>query len=289
MEGDSARLTTLQTLSSTGSLQLCFPQWQGSGTCRRLLQGCHVLRDSLEAPTDIATEPCCSLVREAGVDHLPSLLRQLQSCAATLAAAAPERLLLCGGDCATEVAPISYLNKLYGGQLNVVWLDAHADLNTPDSSPSHHLHGMPLRLLLGDGEAELLRTVVLPLRPQQVLLAGVRDVDPPERDFIETQGLVWLDVATLQKEPGAVAARLNPAWPTYVHLDLDVLDPKEFPHVCCPTLGGLGRQLLHEILAAISQSTVLVGAGITECTAQAQQEAEVAIDLLTFLKGAVGC
>ncbi|QEL57246.1 arginase family protein [Chromobacterium paludis] len=268
-------------------LHLSFAQWQGSGDGRRIADGGHLLKAELDAPLEIAIEACPSCVREDGVDHLPALRRQLYACAETIAAVAPQRILLCGGDCACEIAPLAYLNQLYGGRLNVVWLDAHADLNTPHSSPSGHLHGMPLRLLLGEGHADLLRIVPVPLRPEQVHLAGVREVDPPEATYIESNRITWHKTAALQTRPECLAEGLNPAWPTYLHLDLDVLDPAEFPHVCCPTPDGLSRDVLLRAMRAVAARTPLLGAGLTECTAQRRGEADAAIELLAWLKQAL--
>ncbi|WP_428037204.1 arginase family protein [Chromobacterium amazonense] len=182
------------------------------------------------------------------------------------------------------MAPIAHLNQYYQGRLNVVWLDAHADLNTPASSPSGHLHGMPLRLLLGEGHPALLRAVPLPLRPEQVHLAGVRDIDPAERDYIARHDLVWHDVASLEAEPTRLAEGLNQAWPSYLHIDLDVLDPAENSAVQCPTPGGLSRRALAAIVQSVNQRTRLAGAGLTECTAADAAQGEAAIELLQTLR-----
>src|SRR4029078_8119073 len=78
---------------------------------------------------------------------------------------APDRILSIGGTCGTELAPVAYLNERWGGRMAVLWLDAHADLNPPASSPSGHFHGMVLRTLLGDGPRELTAELHRPLIP----------------------------------------------------------------------------------------------------------------------------
>ncbi|UTH75839.1 arginase family protein [Chromobacterium sp. IIBBL 290-4] len=268
-------------------LKIWFPQWQGSGEGRNIERGSAVLRPWLGEDTAIAIQACPVCLRQDGIDHLAALAAQLQACAERIAQSGPARILLCGGDCASEIAPVAHLNQYYQGGLNVVWLDAHADLNTPQSSPSGHLHGMPLRLLLGEGHPALLRAVPLPLRPEQVHLAGVRDIDPAERAYIETHQLVWHEVASLEADPARLAAGLNPAWPSYLHIDLDVLDPAENPAVQCPTPGGLSRRALEAAILAVSRRTRLAGAGLTECTAADAAQGEAAIHILKALQTAL--
>ncbi len=69
----------------------------------------------------------------------------------------PDKISTIGGDCAVEIMPISYLNKIYQEDLCIIYIDAHADLNTPESSPSKAFHGMPLRTLLGEGKRRIYR------------------------------------------------------------------------------------------------------------------------------------
>src|SRR5260370_10128057 len=88
----------------------------------------------------------------------------------------PRRIFPLGGDCGIDVVPISFLNKRYDGDLAVIWLDAHADANTPQSSPSKTFHGMALRTLLGEGVPQLAAASFSTLLPLQTFLAAVRDL-----------------------------------------------------------------------------------------------------------------
>jgi arginase len=171
-----------------------------------------------------------------------------------------------GGDCGIETAVVSYLNATYAGSLAVVWLDAHPDLNTPESSPSGHVHGMPLRILLGEGDAAFTAFVERPLRPDQLLLAGMRAPDPPERALVEARRIRGLSTESLLEDPGELLrwVRGTGLGQTYVHLDLDVCDPREVPTVACPTPGGLSVSALLEILDTLGRETSIVGAGLTE-------------------------
>src|SRR3954470_6585837 len=92
-----------------------------------------------------------------------------------LAADLPERPLVLGGDCCSHVGAVEGLAARHG-RLSVVWLDAHSDLNTPESSPSGNEWGMPLRMLLDGGALEA----------RHVALVGARNLDPPEEEFLAT-------------------------------------------------------------------------------------------------------
>jgi arginase family enzyme len=102
--------------------------------------------------------------------------------------AAPARVFTVAGTCGAEAAPVAYMAGRYDG-LGAVWFDAHGDLNTPASSPSGHFHGMVLRTLLGDGPHEFTDHIAHPLDPGRVLVAGARDLDGAERDYIESAGI----------------------------------------------------------------------------------------------------
>lgn len=162
-----------------------FPQWQGSGLSNEVQIGAQTLRDYFHQTPILSVppsdEPLSSL---HNIVAYQPLLTQLQNAKELHEQTQLEKLVLIAGDCAAEVAPIDYLNKLYGEQLTIVWLDAHGDLNTPENSESGHFHGMPLRLLL-DGEfAGTNMKISSPILSSQVLMAGLRDLDAPENTFI---------------------------------------------------------------------------------------------------------
>src|ERR1017187_5257676 len=100
-----------------------------------------------------------------------------------------------GGTCGAEAGPVSYFNELYSGDLAVVWFDAHGDLNTPETSPSGHFHGMVLRTLLGEGASAFSAEISRPLVASQVFLVGTRDLDAAERSYISDANIpVFLDL-----------------------------------------------------------------------------------------------
>ena len=136
-------------------LNVCVPDWQSSGADRTLYHGAKFLKaclsdrvDFVEIPVSIDRDP----IRRHGVIGHSDIETQLQHVRRSIDHAEPETLFTVGGTCGMEVVPISYLNRRHDSNLTVIWFDAHADMNTPASSPSATFHGMPLRVLLGEGD-----------------------------------------------------------------------------------------------------------------------------------------
>jgi len=159
---------------------------------------------------------------------------------AALAAMLPDRPLVLGGCCCAHVGAVRGLADRFG-QLAVVWLDAHGDLNTPETSPSGNLWGMPLRMLLDD------RVV----RAEAVALVGARSLDPGEVEYLAETGI---DDSLERALAGTDAA--------YVALDLDVLDPRE-AEVFMPEPGGPGVSEAEAILSEVAARATVAGMGVT--------------------------
>jgi arginase len=251
------------------TLRLLHPEWQGYGLGADVYRGAVALAAALfgdRAFTTIDAPEHEALHVEDDVLGLHSIAPRLERTTAELRRLAPDRIVTIGGTCGVEVAPVTYLNARYGGDLAVFWLDAHADLNTPASSPSGHFHGMPLRTLLGEGPARCTRHVARPLEPRQIFLVGVRDLDPPEADLIRHHGIpvlgdeVFRDPSVLVER--ARARRLSRA---YVHFDVDVLNPEGFRSALMRTPGG-GPSLTEAVSAigAVADGLDLVGFSVLE-------------------------
>jgi arginase family enzyme len=160
----------------------------------------------------------------------------------TLAVASdlPVRPLVLGGCCCSHVGAVEGLAARHG-RVAVVWLDAHGDLNTPETSPSGNEWGMPLRTLLDRGTIDA----------GDVVLWGARNLDPPEEEFIADAG-IGNDPAPLLERAGAV----------YAALDCDVLAPDELA-VFMPEPGGPTLVEVEQLLTEVRESGKLVGVGFT--------------------------
>jgi arginase len=175
-----------------------------------------------------------------------------------VAAALPSRPLVLGGCCCAHVGAVEGLAARYG-RLGVVWIDAHGDLNTPESSPSGNEWGMSLRMLIDGGAIE----------PQHAALVGARKLDPPEEEYIAEAG-VRLGVEGIEPMTEAVEA-------VYVAVDADALDPGEGVAVFMPEPEGLLLPELEDILGELGAGRRRVaGAGLTGLIADPRNAAPVA-------------
>ena len=176
---------------------------------------------------------------EAAVVELNTLAEQTD----VLAAALPERPLILGGCCCAHVGAIRGLARR-GRRLGVVWLDAHGDLNTPETSPSGNAWGMPLRMLLNAGD----------VAPRDVALVGARALDPPEEAF--------LAASEVRLGTQGVGDALRDVDAVYVALDVDVLEPG--PVACfMPEPGGLDLDETEAALLQAVSHAPLAGIGLT--------------------------
>ncbi|MEV4532468.1 arginase family protein [Asanoa sp. NPDC049518] len=235
---------------------LSVPQWQGSsaGNARRLAVGARRTAARVSAGGAVVTVPVRDDAGEfdQGVRALDVLVDNLALTREALAAI-DGPVLTAGGECGVDLAPIAAARERYGDELTVLWFDAHPDLYTPRTLPSGSFHGMILRTLLGDGPAPLLPDE--PLRPAQVVIAGLRAGDPSEHAYLHSAGIRGHGVADLERAVDGITG------PVYVHVDLDVLDPTAFTSVGYPEPDGVAPDRLVDLLAGIDN---VVGAAITE-------------------------
>jgi arginase len=176
---------------------------------------------------------------EAAVIEEDSLSEQTFAIATEL----PDRPLVLGGCCCAHVGAVEALAARHG-RISLVWLDAHGDLNTPETSPSGNAWGMPLRMLIDSGAVDA----------QDVALVGARNLDPPERQFIAATGL----------RTGAeqVTDALAGTEGTYVAFDADSAEPGEL-EVFMPEPGGLRLREIEQVFGEIRDRSLVLGAGVT--------------------------
>jgi arginase len=174
------------------------------------------------------------------VGHVVVSEDTLEEQSEVVAAMLPARPVVLGGCCCSHIGAVRGLASRFD-RLAVVWLDAHGDLNTPESSPSGNEWGMPLRMLLDD------RVIA----PEDVALVGARNLDPPEAEYIAEVGI---DGSLTRATEGVDAA--------YIALDLDVLDPSE-ADVFMPEPGGPSVEDLEAVLRDVRARVRVAGAGVT--------------------------
>ena len=163
--------------------------------------------------------------------------------------------LLLAGDCSVCLTTLPAALR-HRPEARVLWLDAHGDYNTPDTTGSGFLGGMCLAGACGEWAPGLGERIP----PERVVLAGVRDLDSGERELLERSPVTVIGASVIETLV-AVKNALDSA-PVYVHLDLDVLDPEVFP-AQFPAPGGLDPDKLFDLLDSVSEDCELVGLEVT--------------------------
>ena len=140
-----------------------------------------------------------------------------------------DRPVVLTGDCAISLGIVAGLQRA-GADPGIVWFDAHGDVQTPETTASGYLAGMPLRLLTGyRPELVASRLGLRPISEHRIVLAGARDLDPPEVTYLAGAAIGRREVADLGDLPEG---------PLYVHVDMDVLDAAALPGLRYPVPGG---------------------------------------------------
>ena len=170
--------------------------------------------------------------------------------------------LVLGGDHSIAIGTMSGLAS--SGPGGVLWLDAHGDLNTPETTPSGNVHGMPLAAVLGVcGESFSNDGLRLPaVDSNRVALVGVRSLDPGEQALVRELGVAVYTISDLDRrgvEPVVSEALERIGGGTFVHVsvDLDVVDPEVAPGVGEPVRGGLSYREAHLALELVAEAGVL--------------------------------
>jgi arginase len=170
--------------------------------------------------------------------------------------------LVLGGDHSIAIGTLSGL--AVSGPGGVLWLDAHGDLNTPETSPSGNVHGMPLAAVLGVCGDDFARDGLrLPaVDPERVALVGVRSLDPGEQALVRDLGVAVYTISDIDRrgvESVMEEALERIAGGSFVHasVDLDVVDPEVAPGVGNPVRGGLSYREAHLALELVAEAGLL--------------------------------
>ncbi len=235
----------------------------------------------------------------SGFRHLPEVTAWNESVfAAVLAELRAGRLpLLMGGDHCLAIGSISAVAqhcRETGRRLKVLWFDAHADANTPASTPSGNLHGMPVACLLGHGPAGLTALAgTTALQPGQISQVGLRSVDDSEKQFIREHGIEVFDMRAIDElgmRAVMEAALRSVDADTHLHVsfDMDCLDPSIAPGVGTAVRGGPTYREMQLCMEMLADSGALRSADLVELNPALDirnQTAELAVDLLESLFG----
>ena len=242
------------------------PQWQG-GADLSTYAGAAEIKEYLAGQAfvtlPVSTDDAEMAVRKNGIRGFDVLRRQMHSAYDRMLADAPDKIFTLGGGCDADVPAIVYLCEKYQGDLTLIWLDAHGDLNAPEESASSLFYGMPLRAVMNENCYGLLENRN-PLNASHVIHIGGRDLDDAEKEFIRKSGMTAYTVQDYRsdKEFMRGISRKIQTNHIYIHLDLDVIDPLDFPNTPLPVDGGLRCNEIWEILNSTADK--LIGFGIYE-------------------------
>jgi arginase len=201
--------------------------------------------------------------------------------------------LVLGGDHSMAVGTVSGVSEFYrrqGQQIGLLWLDAHSDINTPETSPSGNVHGMPLAALLGFGPAPL-GSIFHPqpkIAAENTVLIGIRDVDQTERDNLRSAGVRVFTMRDIDERglravmEEALRIASNGTVGYHVSLDMDWIDPEVAPGVGTPVRGGATYREAHLAMEILADHGHLLSLEIVEVNPvldERNRTAELAVEL----------
>jgi arginase len=183
--------------------------------------------------------------------------------------------LVLGGDHSIAVGTLSGIAaaaQRQGKKVGLLWIDAHGDINTPETSPSGNIHGMPLAALLGYGPQELTAVAgAFPkVAPENVALVGIRSLDAGEKSRLKQTGVQVHTMADIDRHgvhkimEKALARITKGAGYVHVSFDLDAVDPTVAPGVGTPVKGGLDYREAHLIMEVIAEAGVMTSLEMVE-------------------------
>ncbi len=200
-----------------------------------------------------------------------------------------------GGDHAVAIGTLCGLAAAAGQPGGVIWIDAHGDLNTPESSPSGNVHGMPLAAAIGRSPEWFAhdRLVLPSLDPSRVALVGIRSLDPSERAFLRDADIrvfTMSDIDRIGIERAMREALDRVAGPGFVHvsLDLDSLDPEVAPGVGTPVRGGLTYREAHLACELVAESGIVGSFEVVEANPILDRENTTALTAVELIASALG-
>jgi arginase len=183
--------------------------------------------------------------------------------------------LVLGGDHSIAVGTVSGMAESFrrhGDKLGLIWFDAHADFNTPESSPSGNVHGMPMAAIMGYGPRSLTHIFDFSpkIQPENAVMIGIRDVDEQEREMVKKSGvrvftMKEIDrrgIGTVLDEALSIATKDTAGF--HATLDADFLDPIESPGVATPVRGGASYREAHLAMEMVADTKKMVSFEITE-------------------------
>jgi arginase len=233
--------------------------------------------------------------------YLPQIVAASEELARLVEQSLEEEALpvVLGGDHSIAIGSVAGMSSYYrkrNKRIGMIWLDAHTDINTPETTPSGNIHGMPLAVLLGHGVKELthISGFAPKVLPEHVAVIGARSVDPGERELIRSLGVRVFTMSELDErglssviEEAVDLASRNTAG-IHVTMDMDFIDPFYAPGVGTPERGGATYRESHLAMEKIAESGAVLSVELTEVNPvfdSANQTAQLGVEMILSALG----
>jgi len=287
---------------TTSTLRLIYPQWQGGivahwmpglpadDASRGYYLGAQLLnflapengQKTVEVPISLDINDRAT---EKGINSFQAILKQTKDALAILNENDPERIVILGGDCAVSVVPFTYLAAKYPGDVAIIWIDAHPDINLPYDSYEGY-HAMALTACLGMGDEEIMNTLPAKVDVSKSLIIGLRDWDEGMKERQQELGIKSLSPAEVAHDSSKVIEWLKNtgASKVVIHFDMDVLDPADLIAAVGVVPDGMKIDEVTRVINDISAGYDIVGLTVAEPMPRVAIKIRNMLDKLPLLK-----
>jgi arginase len=269
--------------------------YRAAGLAETLAELGHGVHDHGNVAPD-AARPVTAPARARNAAEIAAWTRAIDAAAAAVADAVP---IFMGGDHSLSVGSVNAMARRArraGRPLHVLWLDAHADFNTPETSPSGNIHGMPVAALTGAPGLEFLFEGLerVPLAPDAFHMFGIRSVDAEERHALRARGVQVADMRQIDEQgtarlmAGIVERAAKAGAMLHVSLDVDFLDPSIAPAVGTAVPGGATYREAHLVMEILADSGLVTSLDLVELNMMMDHggaSARVMVELVASLFG----
>jgi arginase len=245
----------------------------------------------------VVPQPESQPIDNSRLKYLEPIVKVAEELADTVTEAlkANEFPLILGGDHSIALGSITGVTRVHK-DISLLWIDAHADFNTEETTPSGNIHGMILAALAGLGNSRL--TDIGGRAPkvdtQRIVIVGARDLDPGERELLRTHhvhvftmsDIDQRGISDVMREALAIAGKARDG--IHLSLDMDALDPEHAPGVGTPVRGGLTYREAHLAMELIADSGHLIGIDVVEVNPILDRENATALLAVELVMSALG-
>ncbi len=266
------------------TIRLIYPQWQGGDIARWIpevddprdaargyalgAQMLAMLAPGKDVETHVVPVSMDASDRRVtdGVLDRDTIALQTRAALDIVRGVAPDRIVTLGGDCSVSVVPFTYLLHRYGGDVALVWIDAHPDITLPGDAYAGY-HAMAVTACMGLGDGRILSCLPARFEASKILFVGLRDWERDEIRLRQQQyGICHLSPADIAAGLDGLRQWLRTcgASRVAVHFDMDVLDPAEIVAAVGVVPGGMKMAEVAEVVAAVAAEKELVGLTVAE-------------------------